>query len=155
MIAPHLEALAIAVRSQSENLRCAPRLAFCRCSQRLFPRLPELRALHPRLHIDIDTGRISSTASATLDAVALMTTPRPTCTGQLDQNTIRHVQPHLAGSASGRHRGARRATSCCTGYAAELRRGKGHWATRRCSRPHGSLRFGPVDPRGGAGPGIA
>ena len=25
-------------------------------SQRLFPRLPELRRLHPRLHIDIDTG---------------------------------------------------------------------------------------------------
>jgi LysR family glycine cleavage system transcriptional activator len=24
--------------------------------QRLFPRLPELRKLHPRLHIDIDSG---------------------------------------------------------------------------------------------------
>ena len=58
-IAPHLEALSMAVESQSEHLQLLRlRLGVLPLfgTQRLFPRLPELRALHPRLHIDIDTG---------------------------------------------------------------------------------------------------
>ena len=56
---PHLEALALAIEGQSENLQLlrlhlgvSPLFG----SQRLFPHLPALRKLHPRLHIDIDTG---------------------------------------------------------------------------------------------------
>ena len=52
-IAPHLEALAIAVEAQSENLQLLRlRLGVLPLfgTQRLFPKLPELRALHPRLH---------------------------------------------------------------------------------------------------------
>jgi hypothetical protein len=43
--------------------------------QRLFPRLPELRKLHPRLHIDIDTSPQRIAASAT------RWTPRSSCQG--------------------------------------------------------------------------
>lgn len=41
--------------------------------QRLFPRLPELRKLHPRLHIDIDTGpNIEGRVGDTLDAAIIL-----------------------------------------------------------------------------------
>ena len=93
-IAPHLEALAIAVESQSENLQLLRlRLGVLPLfgTQRLFPRLPELRALHPRLHIDIDTGpHLIDRVGDTLDAaIALMTDPEPSLHQvQLDHNTI-------------------------------------------------------------------
>ena len=93
-IAPHLEALAIAVESQSENLQLLRlRLGVLPLfgTQRLFPKLPELRALHPRLHIDIDTGpHLIDRVGDTLDAaIALMTDPEPGLHQvQLDQNTI-------------------------------------------------------------------
>lgn len=93
-IAPHLEALAIAVESQSENLQLLRlRLGVLPLfgTQRLFPRLPELRALHPRLHIDIDTGpHLIDRVGDTLDAaIALMTDPEPDLHQvQLDQNTV-------------------------------------------------------------------
>jgi LysR family glycine cleavage system transcriptional activator len=41
--------------------------------QRLFPRLPELRKLHPRLHIDIDTSpNLEGRVGDTLDAAIIL-----------------------------------------------------------------------------------
>ncbi len=76
-VAPHLEALAMAVEGQSENLQLlrlhlgvSPLFG----SQRLFPRLLELRKLHPRLHIDIDTGpNLLGRIGDTLDAAVIVT----------------------------------------------------------------------------------
>ncbi|WP_082384483.1 LysR substrate-binding domain-containing protein [Erythrobacter sp. SG61-1L] len=76
-INPHLEALAQAVEAQSENLQLlrlhlgvSPLFG----SQRLFPRLLELRKLHPRLHIDIDTGpNLLGRVGDTLDAAIIVT----------------------------------------------------------------------------------
>lgn len=69
---PHLEALARAVESQSENLsvlRLHLGVLPLFGSQRLFPRLGELRRSHPLLHIDIDTGpHIEDRVGDTLDA---------------------------------------------------------------------------------------
>ena len=77
-VAPHLEALAVAVEGQSENLQLIRlRLGVLPLfgTQRLFPRLPELRKLHPRLHIDIDTGpHLADRVGDTLDAAILLTT---------------------------------------------------------------------------------
>lgn len=58
-IAPSLDALALAMEratggGELMRLRLAVLPLFA--SQRLMPHLPELRALHPGLHIDIDTG---------------------------------------------------------------------------------------------------
>jgi LysR family transcriptional regulator, glycine cleavage system transcriptional activator len=58
-IAPPLDALALAMERAAgagELLRLRLGVLPLFASQRLMPRLPELRALHPRLHIDIDTG---------------------------------------------------------------------------------------------------
>lgn len=71
-VAPHLEALATAIENQSENLSvlrlrlgCLPLFG----TQRLFPRLGELRKRHPLLHIDIDTGpHLDDRVGDTLDA---------------------------------------------------------------------------------------
>ncbi|GAA3800291.1 transcriptional regulator GcvA [Qipengyuania pelagi] len=69
---PHLESLARAVESQSENLsllRLHLGVLPLFGSQRLFPRLAELRRSHPLLHIDIDTGaHIEDRVGDTLDA---------------------------------------------------------------------------------------
>lgn len=79
-VSPHLDALAAAVEDQSENLRLLrlhlgvlPLFG----GQRLFPRLRELRMLHPRLHIDIDTGpHLLDRVGNTLDAaIVLMREP--------------------------------------------------------------------------------
>jgi LysR family glycine cleavage system transcriptional activator len=93
-VAPHLEALAIAVESQSEDrqvqrLRLGVLPLFG--TQRLFPRLPELRQLHPRLHIDIDTSpHLIDRVGDTLDAAILLTTvPNHGLHAvQLDENTV-------------------------------------------------------------------
>ena len=61
---PQLEALARAVESQSENLsvlRLHLGVLPLFGTQRLFPRLGELRERHPLLHIDIDTACTLST----------------------------------------------------------------------------------------------
>jgi LysR family glycine cleavage system transcriptional activator len=94
---PHLEALAAAVDEQSENLQLlrlhlgvAPLFG----SRRLFPRLPELRKLHPRLHIDVDTGpNLLQRVGDTLDAaIILTTTPDENFHSvQLDQNTVHAI----------------------------------------------------------------
>ncbi len=94
---PHLENLAAAVENQSENLQLLrlhlgvlPLFG----SQRLFPRLPELRKLYPRLHIDIDTGpgligRVGDTLDA---AIILTTTPEKGFHAiQLDHNTVHAI----------------------------------------------------------------
>ena len=59
--------------------------------QRLFPRLPELRKLHPRLHIDIDTSPHPDTrVGDTLDAAIILSKePEPGFYSmQLDQNNV-------------------------------------------------------------------
>jgi LysR family glycine cleavage system transcriptional activator len=75
-VAPHIEALAAAVESQSDNLgvmRLHLGVLPLFGGQRLFPRLPELRKLHPRLHIDIDTGpHLLDRVGDTLDAAIVL-----------------------------------------------------------------------------------
>ncbi|MEP2736004.1 MAG: LysR substrate-binding domain-containing protein [Erythrobacter sp.] len=73
---PHLESLARAVESQSENisvLRLHLGVLPLFGSQRLFPRLGELRKRHPLLHIDIDTGpHLEDRVGDTLDAAIIL-----------------------------------------------------------------------------------
>ena len=93
-IAPKLEELAQAVEAQVDRgqvLRLhlgAPSLFG---GQRLFPRLPELRKLHPRLHIDIDTAaHLEDRVGDTLDA-AIVLTKEPDASFyrvQLDHNKV-------------------------------------------------------------------
>lgn len=96
-VAPQLEALAAAVETQSENLQLMRlRLGVMPLfgTQRLFPRLGELRASHPRLHLDIDTGpHLIDRVGDTLDAaIALTTEPDPSLYSvQLDNNTIHAI----------------------------------------------------------------
>ncbi len=96
-VAPHLESLAVAVEQQSENLQLLRlRLGVLPLfgTQRLFPKLPELRQQHPRLHIDIDTGpNLIDRVGDTLDAAILLTTePGPGYVQmQLDQNTVHAI----------------------------------------------------------------
>lgn len=96
-VAPHLESLATAVEAQSENLQLMRlRLGVMPLfgTQRLFPKLPDLRRRHPRLHIDIDTGpHLIDRVGDTLDAaILLMTEPSASLHGvQLDQNTVHAI----------------------------------------------------------------
>jgi LysR family glycine cleavage system transcriptional activator len=93
-VAPHIEALAGAVESQSDNLgvmRLHLGVLPLFGGQRLFPRLPELRKLHPRLHIDIDTGpHLLDRVGDTLDAaIVLMVDPDPGFHAvRLDHNSV-------------------------------------------------------------------
>lgn len=93
-VAPHIEALAAAVESQSDNLgvmRLHLGVLPLFGGQRLFPRLPELRKLHPRLHIDIDTGpHLLDRVGDTLDAaILLMQKPDPGLHAvRLDHNNV-------------------------------------------------------------------
>ncbi len=96
-VSPHLDALAEAVGSQSDNLGLLRlRLGVLPLfgSQRLFPRLPELRKLHPRLHIDIDTGpHLDERVGDTLDA-AIILTQKPDSSlhsVRLDHNTVHAI----------------------------------------------------------------
>ena len=96
-VQPHLDALAAAVENQSENLQLMRlRLGVLPLfgTQRLFPKLPELRKLHPRLHIDIDTGpHLIDRVGDTVDAAMLLTTrPDPAFHSvQLDHNTVHAI----------------------------------------------------------------
>ena len=96
-VAPQLEALAAAVEAQSENLQLLRlKLGVLPLfgTQRLFPRLPELRALHPRLHLDIDTGpHLADRVGDTLDAAVLLTTQPPVGMHavQLDSNKVHAI----------------------------------------------------------------
>ena len=94
---PHMDALAAAVENQSENiqlLRLRLGVPPLFSTQRLFPRLPELRRLHPRLHIDIDTApHLIDRVGDTLDAAILLTTrPEPGLHAvQLDHNMVHAI----------------------------------------------------------------
>ena len=96
-VTPHLEALAVAVESHSENLQLLRlRLGVLPLfgTHRLFPRLAELRQQHPRLHIDIDTRpNLDERVGDTLDAAILLTIEPPASFHQvrLDQNTIHAI----------------------------------------------------------------
>jgi len=76
VVSPRLDDLAEAVETQMEatnvlRLRLGVPPLFG--SQRLFPRLPELRQIHPRLHIDIDTGpHPEARVGDSLDAAVLL-----------------------------------------------------------------------------------
>lgn len=96
-VSPHLEALAAAVEGQSENLslmRLHLGVLPLFGSQRLFPRLPELRKLHPRLHIDIDTGpHLESRVGDTLDCAIILTRKPDESfhSVQLDKNRVHAI----------------------------------------------------------------
>ena len=96
-VLPHFEALARAVEGQSANtslLRLHLGVLPLFGSQRLFPRLAELRSLHPLLHIDIDTGpHLEDRVGDTLDAAIVPT--RGPASGlhavRLDENKVHAI----------------------------------------------------------------
>jgi len=96
-VSPLLESLAAAVEARSENLQLLRlRLGVLPLfgTQRLFPRLGELRALHPRLHIDFDTGpHLIDRVGDTLDAaIALTEQPGPQFHSvQLDRSRLHAI----------------------------------------------------------------
>ena len=73
---PQLEALSRAVEAQSDNLsllRVHLGVLPLFGTQRLFPKLVELRTRHPLLHIDIDTGpHLEDRVGDTLDAAIIL-----------------------------------------------------------------------------------
>ncbi len=93
-VGPRFDELAAAVESQVEDsrvMRLHLGILPLFGSQRLFPRLPELRKAHPRLHIDIDTGthqdaRVGDTLDA---AIILAHEPDPSFHSvRLDHNRV-------------------------------------------------------------------
>lgn len=96
-INPHLEALARAVENQSENfslLRLHLGVLPLFGSQRLFPKLAELRRSHPLLHIDIDTGaHLEDRVGDTLDAAIILSRgpSRGLHAVRLDHNMVRAI----------------------------------------------------------------
>ena len=99
-VSPKLEDLAEAVESQMENsnlLRLHLGVPPLFGGQRLFPHLPALRKLHPRLHIDIDTGpHLESRVGDSLDAaIILAKEPDPALHSvQLDHNRVYAITSH-------------------------------------------------------------
>jgi DNA-binding transcriptional LysR family regulator len=93
-IAPKLEELAEAVEAQIDTgqvLRLHLGVPSLFGGQRLFPRLPELRRLHPRLHIDIETGpNLEAQIGDTLDAAIILSkAPDPSFYSVLlDENRV-------------------------------------------------------------------
>ena len=93
-VEPKLEELALAVESQVESnavLRLHLGVPSLFGEQRLFPRLLELRQLHPRLHIDIETGRnLAERVGDTLDAAIILSRePEPSLHAlRLDRNRV-------------------------------------------------------------------
>ena len=93
-VAPKLDELVDAIDSQIENsnvMRLHLGVPPLFGGQRLFPRLPELRKLHPRLHIDIDTGpHLADRVGDSLDcAILLSREPDPQFHAvRLDHNRV-------------------------------------------------------------------
>jgi DNA-binding transcriptional LysR family regulator len=93
-VSPKLEELAEAVESQVDPgrvLRLHLGVPTLFGGQRLFPRLPELRKLHPRLHIDIDSSpQLAERVGDSLDAaIVLSKEPEPGFYAlQLDHNRV-------------------------------------------------------------------
>lgn len=106
-INPHLEALARAVENQSENmslLRLHLGVLPLFGSQRLFPRLAELRRSHPLLHIDIDTGpHLEDRVGDTLDAAIILSRgpTRGLHAVRLDHNMVRAIGNRAVAEAVG------------------------------------------------------
>ncbi|MFM5917612.1 MAG: LysR substrate-binding domain-containing protein [Novosphingobium sp.] len=75
-VSPRFDELAAAVEGQVEDskvLRLHLGVLPLFGTQRLFPRLPELRKAHPRLHIDIDTSpHLEARVGDTLDAAIIL-----------------------------------------------------------------------------------
>ncbi|MBS0477006.1 MAG: LysR family transcriptional regulator, partial [Proteobacteria bacterium] len=75
-VSPKFDELAAAVEGQVEDskvLRLHLGVLPLFGTQRLFPRLPELRKAHPRLHIDIDTSpHLLARVGDTLDAAIIL-----------------------------------------------------------------------------------
>ena len=107
-INPHLEALARAVENQSENfslLRLHLGVLPLFGSQRLFPRLAELRRSHPLLHIDIDTGaHLEDRVGDTLDAAIILSRgpTRGLHAVRLDHNCVRAIGNRAVAAAMGK-----------------------------------------------------
>jgi LysR family glycine cleavage system transcriptional activator len=107
-INPHLEALARAVENQSENmslLRLHLGVLPLFGSQRLFPRLGELRRSHPLLHIDIDTGpHLEDRVGDTLDAAIILSRgpTRGLHAVRLDHNMVRAISNRAVAEAIGK-----------------------------------------------------
>lgn len=102
-VSPKLEELAEAVESQMEAsnvMRLHLGVPALFAGTRLFPRLPELRKLHPRLHIDFDTGaQLESELGDSIDAaIVLSKEPDPALHSvRLDHNKIHaFASPALA-----------------------------------------------------------
>ena len=93
-VGPKFDELAAAVEGQVENskvLRLHLGVLPLFGSQRLFPRLPELRKMHPRLHIDFDTSpHLDHRVGDTLDAaIVLAKQPDPAFHAvRLDHNRV-------------------------------------------------------------------
>ncbi len=93
-VSPKFDELAAAVEGQIENsrvLRLHLGILPLFGSQRLFPRLPELRKQHPRLHIDFDTSpHLETRVGDTLDAaIVLAKEPDPQFHAvRLDHNRV-------------------------------------------------------------------
>jgi len=106
-VAPHLESLARAVENQSENsslLRLHLGVLPLFGSQRLFPRLAELRQRHPLLHIDIDTGpHLEDRVGDTLDAAIILSRGPSTSLHavRLDENKVHAISNRDLASALG------------------------------------------------------
>jgi DNA-binding transcriptional LysR family regulator len=93
-VGPRFDELAAAVEGQVEDsrvLRLHLGMLPLFGSQRLFPRLPELRKQYPRLHIDFDTSpHLETRVGDTLDA-AIVLTKQPDASFhavQLDHNKV-------------------------------------------------------------------
>ena len=106
-VAPHFEALARAVEGQSENLSLLRlRLGVLPLfgSQRLFPRLGELRERHPLLHIDIDTGpHLEDRVGDVLDAAIILSRGPSTSLHaiRLDENKVHAIVDTATAGALG------------------------------------------------------
>ncbi len=93
-VSPRFDELAAAVEGQVEDskvLRLHLGVLPLFGTQRLFPRLPELRKAHPRLHIDIDTSpHLDTRVGDTLDAaIVLAKQPDPSFHAvRLDHNMV-------------------------------------------------------------------
>jgi DNA-binding transcriptional LysR family regulator len=106
-VSPRLEDLAEAVELQVDPgkvLRLHLGVPSLFGGQRLFPRLPELRKLHPRLHIDIDTGpHLIERVGDTLDAaIVLAKEPDATLHSlRLDHNRVFAITSKAVAEAVG------------------------------------------------------
>lgn len=96
-VSPHFEALARAVEGQSDNmslLRLRLGVLPLFGTQRLFPRMAELRARHKLLHIDVDTGpHLEDRVGDTLDAAIILSRgpERGLHAVRLDENKVHAI----------------------------------------------------------------